>query len=235
MNIQQLIKEQTNTEWQKILLTYPHFDEINSLLTKEYNTYEPDIKILPLKENIFNAFTQCPFDKLKVIWVGQDCYINIKKNKNTGKEEPEANGLAFSVNDGIPIPPSLKNLIKEMEDDIGGELHSSDFSNLASQGILFLNAALTVRQYKSNSHAKIWKKFTNWLIEQISKNTEGIVYILLGKYAQGKKKFIDEGKHYIIEGIHPSPLSAYRGFFGSKIYSKCNSILKDIGKDEIKW
>ena len=235
MNLQQLIKEQTNDEWQELLLSYPDFEEMNSALTKEYKTYEPHIKILPFKNNIFNAFKLCPLKSLKVSLIGQDCYINMKKNKNTGEEEPEANGLAFSVNEGLPLPPSLKNLIKEMQDDIGGEFRSSDFSNLASQGILFLNAALTVRQYKSNSHAKIWRKFTDWIIQQISKNTEGIVFILLGKYAQEKKKFIDTDKHHIIEEIHPSPLSAYRGFFGSKIYSKCNTILKDTGKEEIEW
>ena len=235
MNLQNLIKEQTNPEWQELLLAYPNFDEMNVALQKEYQTYEPHIKILPYKENIFNAFKKCPYSKLKVIQISQDPYFNMKINKNTGEMEPEANGLAFSVNEGLPVPPSLKNLIKEMQDDIGVEYRSSDFSNLASQGILFLNAALTVRQHMSNSHAKIWRKFTNWVIEQISKEKEGIVFILLGKYAQGKAKFIDTKKHHLIEEVHPSPLSAFRGFFGSKIYSKCNTFLIEKGQEEIEW
>lgn len=242
MNIQQLIKEQTSPEWQEILLSYPNFEELNAALTKEYETYEPDIKILPFRENIFRAFTLCPFDKLKICFTGMDPYIQLRMNKKTGEVEPEANGLAFSVNEGLKLPPSLRNLIKEMQDDIGGEFRSSDFSELASQGILFLNSALTVRQFKSGSHSKIWKKYTDWILEKISKEKQkdGLVFILLGKHAQDKKKIIQEGDtskeaHFYVEAVHPSPLSAHKGFFGSKIFSKCNDILENQKKTKIDW
>jgi uracil-DNA glycosylase len=237
MNILQLIKDQTDEEWQSILVCPAiDYDEINASLDKEYETYEPDIKILPNKENIFKAFKLCPRSQLKVVLLGMDCYINIKTNKISSIDEPEANGLAFSVNEGMPIPPSLRNLIKEMKDDIGGEgFHSSDFSDLAKQGILFLNSALTVRQHTSNSHMKIWQKYTDAIIQQISLQEDGVVFILLGKAAQAKHKYINTDRHRILEAIHPSPLSASKGFFGSKIYSKTNALLLELGKEPIKW
>lgn len=241
MNCLSLIQDSTH-EWDAIILNYPDYTIIDKQLTEEYNTYEPDIRILPFKENIFRALKLCPLNKLKVVFLGMDPYINIKCNKITKVEEPEANGLSFSVNEGMPMPPSLKNLLKEMESDIGAK-GSSDFSYLANQGILFLNTALTVRQHKTGTHTKIWKKFTNWLIKEIStsysktktKDTQGVVFILLGNHAQEKKQFIDETHHQIIEAVHPSPLSANRGFFGSKIFSRCNVALEKLGHTSINW
>jgi len=265
MNCLSLIQATTH-EWDAIILNYPDFATIDKQLTTEYETYEPDIRILPVKEKIFRAFQLCPLNKLKVVFLGMDPYINIKCNQITKIEEPEANGLSFSVNEGMPMPPSLKNLLKEMESDIGAK-GSQDFTYLAKQGILFLNTALTVRQHKTGTHTKIWKKFTDWLIQAISNSkdgSKGLVFILLGNHAQEKKKFIyhschpggaggiaeaillaekkfietdidDTTKHIIIEAVHPSPLSANRGFFGSKIYSQCNAALEKLGHTPINW
>ena len=184
------------------------------------------LKVYPPEELIFNAFNLCDFNDIKVVIIGQDCYHG----------PDQANGLCFSVDDEVKNPPSLRNIIKEMENDLGKERVNSDFSDLASQGVLLLNASLTVHERLAGSHLKIWEGFTDNLIKHISETIDHkIVFILWGNYAKNKKKFIN-GNHYIIEGTHPSPLSANRGgFFGNNYFSKCNAFLENNNYSPIKW
>ena len=184
------------------------------------------LKVFPRNELIFRAFNLCDLEKVKVVIIGQDCYHG----------QDQANGLCFSVNDGIKHPPSLRNILKEIESDIGMKRVQSDFTDLAQQGVLLLNSSLTVHEKKAGSHLKIWEKFTDKLIRYISDyKTDKVVFILWGNYAKDKKKFISD-QHYILEGTHPSPLSANRGgFFGNKYFSKCNQILTENNKEIIKW
>jgi uracil-DNA glycosylase len=185
-----------------------------------------DLKVFPPKEQIFNAFNLCDLDKIKVVIIGQDCYHGVN----------QANGLCFSVNDDIKHPPSLRNILKEMETDLGKKRVNSDFSDLAEQGVLLLNSSLTVQEKLAGSHLKIWESFTDKLIKYISdNNTTNLVFILWGNYAKNKKKYI-RPVHQIIEGVHPSPLSANRGgFFGNEYFSKCNKFLEKNNYSPIKW
>ncbi len=184
--------------------------------------------IFPKNENLFNALELTPFDKVKVVILGQDPYHG----------DGQAHGLSFSVQEGVKLPPSLKNIFKELATDIidyniptGGDL-----TYWAKQGVLLLNATLTVGAGKAGSHQdKGWEFFTDKIIETISNQNENIIFILWGKFAQAKEKLIDETKHYIIKSAHPSPFSAYGGFFGSKPFSKTNEILRNLGKEEIDW
>lgn len=170
----------------------------------------------PKPELIFQSFELCNLTNLQVVIIGQDCY----HGKN------QANGLCFSVNDGIPIPPSLRNILKEMKHD-NIYRTSSDFRKLAAQGVLFLNSSLTVIEKKPGSHLSLWEPFTDAVIQYINDNCSGIVFILWGNYAKRKKKFITDDKHYILEGTHPSPLSANRGgFFNKKYFSEANKLIK---------
>lgn len=183
------------------------------------------LKIFPPRDKIFRAFELCDLEHTKVVIIGQDCYHGLD----------QANGLCFSVDKGMRVPPSLRNILKEMKNDLGDARESSDFSNLASQGVLLLNCSLTVLQSSAGSHMKIWEDFTNKVIESISKKRNNLIFILWGNYAKSKKKFI-HNTHIILEGHHPSPLSANRGgFFGGKYFSKTNYHLKNIGEVEIKW
>ena len=184
------------------------------------------LEIFPDNENIFNAFKLCDITDIKVVIIGQDCYHG----------KGQANGLCFSVNDGVKIPPSLRNIYKELSNDIGITRNSTDFTNLANQGVLLLNSSLTVHERLAGSHLQIWEKFTDNVIKHISDNTDSsLVFILWGNYAKSKKKYIDS-KHFIIEGTHPSPLSANRGgFFGQKFFSKANNHLISINKEPIDW
>ncbi len=180
----------------------------------------------PSKEKIFNAFNHFDFKDLKVVILGQDCYH--------GPEQ--ANGLAFSVNNGLRIPPSLRNILKELNSDLNIKRTNTDFTDLAKQGILFMNCALTVEPGKPGSHLKIWEGYSNYIINYISKNNENIIFVLWGNFAKSKKSLIDTDKHFIIEGTHPSPLSANRGgFFNTKPFSRINKKLSELGKQEIKW
>ena len=220
------------------MFTYPNndwleiFQENNSELTDIYRKIEDlksqygSLKVYPEKNNIFKAFQLCPFKETKVIIIGQDCYHG----------PGQANGLCFSVNENIPHPPSLKNILKEMKDDINIDKMSSDFTYLANQGVLLLNSSLTVHEKLAGSHLEIWEKFTDNIIEYISNNSKiDLVFILWGNYAKNKKKLIDN-RHYVIEGTHPSPLSANRGgFFGKKYFSKTNQFLKSRKYKEIIW
>jgi uracil-DNA glycosylase len=184
--------------------------------------------IYPRNADIFAAFNKTPFDKLEVVILGQDPYHGAN----------QAHGLSFSVQKGIPIPRSLSNIYKELTTDIPGFQTPShgNLSEWAEQGVLLLNASLTVRAATAGSHQKQgWETFTDMVIKTISDKKEGIVFILWGAFAQAKAELIDQKKHFIIKSPHPSPFSADRGFFGSKPFSKTNEILRKEGKREIDW
>jgi len=181
----------------------------------------------PPKQKIFQAFALCQPQDVRVVILGQDPYHGAG----------EAHGLAFSVQQGIKTPPSLRNIFKELESEFGIDLsRTSDLSSWAEQGVMLLNSVLTVGKDKAGSHSKWgWEEFTNATIEFISKENEHVVFVLWGDYARKKSVFIDTSKHAIIESAHPSPLSAYRGFLGSKPFSKINAQLHHWGKESVKW
>lgn len=213
------------TDWKEIIKEYD-FSDIENFLNKELEKLKGEIEIFPPRNLIFNCFNFFNIKDTKLVILGQDPYIN------TG----EAMGLCFSVPDGIKVPPSLKNIYKEMEDDLGITVNKNcgDLTHWAEQGVLLLNTALTVQQYKSNLHKKIWKNFTDYIIKTVSEDNENIVFILWGRYAQSKKKLIDCEKHLVLEATHPSPLGANKGgFFGCKHFSKCNKYLRKNGKKNI--
>lgn len=215
-----------NTNWDTIFNLYT--DELKIIMDKvdkERNLYEPGLKIFPENDKIFQAFKYFNIEDLKVVFIGQDCYH--------GKEQ--ANGLAFSVPEHVPNPPSLRNILKEMLDDVKINRASSNFGDLAKQGILFLNSSLTVREKCPESHLHIWCDFTNKLIKKISDISDKVIFVLWGNYAKEKKNLIDIDKHFILESVHPSPLSAYRGFFGCKHFSKINNKLEEWDKNVIEW
>jgi uracil-DNA glycosylase len=190
-------------------------------------------KVYPPPDLVFNAMRLTPFDEVKVVILGQDPYINEFRNV------PEAHGLCFSVKEGIPVPPSLKNIFKEIRDSIyqGQPLEfSTDLTRWATQGVLLLNASLSVVAGRSNSHAGLgWHELTDNIIETISDQTENVVFMLWGAFAQKKTPLIDGRKHLILKTSHPSPLSAHRGFLGSGVFVKCNSYLEEHGQKSIEW
>jgi uracil-DNA glycosylase len=183
--------------------------------------------IYPEGNTIFNAFTQTPFDQVKVVLLGQDPYHG----------EGQAHGLCFSVQDGMKPPPSLMNIYKELATDIGKEIPvSGNLLHWAQQGVLMLNVSLSVEANAPMSHSKIgWEQFTDAVIKKVSDDKNGIVFILWGQFAQAKEKLIDSSRHTMLKAAHPSPLSAYKGFFGCKHFSKTNAILQAQGKKEIDW
>ena len=190
-----------------------------------------NIKIPPLHypkdSDIFKALKLTPFDKIKVVILGQDPYHG----------DNQANGLAFSVHKDIKIPPSLRNIYKELNSDLGIDItNHGDLTKWALQGVLLLNSILTVEPYKPASHRGIgWEEYTNKIIKKINDDKENIVFILWGNYAQEKGRYIDKKKHLVIKSTHPSPFSARNGFFGSKPFSRCNTYLKENGIKEIDW
>ena len=192
-------------------------------IDKEYKSKT----IYPAYESIFRAFNLLTPDEVKVVIIGQDPYHGFN----------QANGLAFSVSDECKIPPSLKNIYKELVSDIGCSF--PEFGNLeewSRNGVLLINSVLTVEEGKPNSHKSIgWEIFTDSIIKKLSNECDNLVFILWGKPSQKKSSFIDQGKHLILMSPHPSPLSSYRGFFGSKPFSKANDYLKSIGKEQIDW
>ena len=200
-----------------------YFKNLSEFVDKQYQTNT----VYPPKDKIFAAFRDCPFDKVKVVILGQDPY----------HEPNQANGLSFSVEDGVKFPPSLRNIFKEIENDIGVKPPlSGDLTKWAQQGVLLINATLTVEAHKAGSHQnKGWEEFTNAVIEKVDKNCDKIVFILWGAYAQRKGSFIDKSKHLVLTSAHPSPLSAYRGFWNNNHFSRCNQYLKDNGMSEIDW
>mgnify|MGYP004538262631 FL=1 len=211
-------------DWDIVLKNIYDGEYFRPLLLRIQNEYKNKI-IFPPKHEVFNAFKLTPFANVKVVIVGQDPYHGVG----------EAHGLSFSVRDGIKLPPSLKNIYKELYDDLGVPIRTSgDLSSWAKQGVLLLNSTLTVEKDNANSHSNIgWQQFTDDVIRLIDNNKNDVVFILWGNYARSKKRFIKN--NFIIESAHPSPLSAYNGFFGSKPFSKCNNYLKSKGLEEIKW
>ena len=201
----------------------PYFHSLRLKLRELYKTKE----IYPHPSNIFNAFNMTPFDKIKVVIIGQDPYHG----------PGQAHGLCFSVNEKIKIPPSLQNIFKELNNDLGLDIPSSgNLTKWAGQGILLLNNVLTVERGLANSHKNIgWEEFTKSTISLISDHLSNIVFILWGKQAQEKEPLIDQSKHLILKAAHPSPLSAYNGFYGCNHFSKTNRYLRESLKDEIDW
>jgi uracil-DNA glycosylase len=214
--------------WLKVLsdeFDKPYMADLKKFLKEEK---EAGHKIYPKNADIFNAFNKTPLDKLEVVILGQDPYHG----------ESQAHGLSFSVQKGITIPPSLRNIYKELSTDIPGFVipNHGDLTEWAEQGVLLLNASLTVRAATPGSHQKRgWETFTDTVIKKISDEKKGIVFILWGSFAQAKAELIDQTKHHIIKSPHPSPFSADRGFFGSKPFSKTNEILIKEGKKPINW
>ncbi|NJN28217.1 MAG: uracil-DNA glycosylase [Cyclobacteriaceae bacterium] len=201
----------------------PYFKELARFVKAEYANYT----IYPKGRQIFNAFDHCEFDKLKVVIIGQDPYHG----------EGQANGLCFSVNDGIGMPPSLVNIFKEIRDDIGSPIPASgNLERWAEQGVLLLNATLTVRAKTPASHQnKGWEQFTDAVIKTISTEKEGLVFLLWGSFAQKKGELIDATKHKILSSPHPSPFAARKGFFGNRHFSQTNAYLVERGLEPIVW
>ena len=201
----------------------PYFSELVRCIREEYQEH----KVYPSGKHIFNAFDHCGFDNVKVVIIGQDPYHG----------PGQANGLCFSVGDGVKKPPSLVNIFKELKADVGKEIpESGNLEHWAAQGVLLLNATLTVRAHSPGSHHNIgWEKFTDAVIKVLNEEKEGLVFILWGAYAQKKGAIIDRIKHFVIESPHPSPFSAARGFFGSRPFSKTNEYLKSKGVEPVEW
>lgn len=206
-----------------------------NILEKLYKLYELKV-IYPNEEDIFKVFSYFQLNEINVVFLGQDPYINEESHNN--EVIPQAEGLAFSVPKTHKIPPSLKNIFKELKneyEDYNLPLNGNLIRWVKEEKILLLNTALTVEKGKSNSHQNIWINFVNDLIEYISDNSENIIFLLLGNNAKSKTKFIENYKHITIEGVHPSPLSANRGFFNSGIFRQVNDELLKLNKREIKW
>jgi len=201
----------------------PYFQQLTDFVRNEYQT----TTVYPPGSLIFNAFDHCPFDKVKVVLLGQDPY----------HEPGQAHGLCFSVQDGTRFPPSLINIFKEIQSDLGIPTpKSGDLTRWADQGVLLLNATLTVRAHVAGSHQnKGWEAFTDAAIQRLATQREHIVYILWGSYAQKKGAIIDPSKNLVLKSPHPSPLSASRGFFGNKHFSKANDYLVQYGQTPIEW
>ena len=201
----------------------PYFEELTRFVKSEYSAGQ----VFPAGRNIFRAFDKCPFDRLKVVIIGQDPYHGVG----------QANGLCFSVDDGVQYPPSLQNIFKEIHDDIGSPIPSNgNLDRWAEQGVLLLNAVLTVRAHQAASHSgRGWEQFTDAVVRTIAQRKEGVVYMLWGNYAQRKGQIADPERNLILKSVHPSPLSVYRGFFGCKHFSKANDYLIQQGKEPIAW
>ncbi|TDN37522.1 uracil-DNA glycosylase [Hymenobacter sp. UV11] len=202
----------------------PYFQKLTAWVRGEYAT----TTVYPLGSQIFHAFDACPFDEVKVVILGQDPY----HGKN------QAHGLAFSVNEGVRTPPSLQNIFKELQDDLPGTPApaNGNLDRWAQQGVLLLNATLTVRAATPASHQKKgWEEFTDEVIRKVSAGRPHVVFILWGAYAQKKEELIDAGKHLVLKAAHPSPYSADRGFFGSKPFSQANGWLQKHGEQPIQW
>lgn len=211
-------KEHLQQEFNK-----PYFRELTDFVRQEYG----QTTVFPPAKLIFNAFDLCPFDQVKVVIIGQDPYHG----------PGQAHGLCFSVNDGIDFPPSLRNIFKEIESDLGKPVPASgNLTRWAQQGVLLLNATLTVRAHQAGSHQKRgWETFTDAVIKELAEKRDGLVFILWGSYAQKKGAFIDRSRHLVLQSAHPSPLSAYNGFFGNHHFSQSNRWLIDHGQTAIDW
>jgi uracil-DNA glycosylase len=214
------------TTWNEILadeMQKDYYQELQAFVQKR----RAEVRVFPEEKNVFNALELTPFESVKVVILGQDPYHGFG----------QAHGLSFSVQKGTPLPPSLKNIYKELQEDIGGEFPTEgDLSHWAKQGVLLLNTVLTVEEGNANSHkGKGWERLTNRLIESLNELNHPVIFILWGKPAQDKEKLIINPNHVILKAPHPSPLSAYRGFFGSKPFSRVNDILIQQGQTPIRW
>ena len=218
VQIEESWKKQLQAEFEK-----DYFIKLTDFVRNEYASTQ----IYPPGKLIFNAFNLCPFDKAKVVIIGQDPYHG----------PGQAHGLCFSVNDGVAFPPSLKNIFKEIQDDLGIPVpESGNLTRWANQGVLLLNATLTVRAHQAGSHQKKgWEEFTDAAIRALAEQREHLVFILWGAYAQKKGAFIDRNKHLVLASAHPSPLSAYHGFFGNKHVSRANEYLMAHGETPVCW
>ena len=214
------------TTWNEILaeeIQKDYYQELQAFVQKR----RAEVRVFPEEKNVFTALELTPFESVKVVILGQDPYHGFG----------QAHGLSFSVQKGIPLPPSLKNIYKELQEDIGGDLPTEgDLSHWAKQGVLLLNTVLTVEEGNANSHkGKGWERLTNRLIKSLNELKHPVIFILWGKPAQDKEKLITNPNHVILKAPHPSPLSAYRGFFGSKPFSRVNDILIQQGQTPICW
>ena len=200
-----------------------YFAGLTDFVREDYRQYT----IYPPGRLIFNAFDLCPFEQVRVVILGQDPY----------HEPGQAHGLCFSVQEGVPLPPSLENIFREIRQDLGEEpLPSGNLERWARQGVLLLNATLTVRAHRAGSHQnKGWERFTDAVVHRLAEEKQGLVFLLWGAYAQRKGEFIDSNRHLVLKSVHPSPLSAYRGFFGNHHFSKTNQYLQSQGLDPIDW
>lgn len=213
-------------DWKALLeeeFSKPYFEKLTRFVKEEYATR----RIYPRGSNIFRAFDKCPLDKLKVVIIGQDPYHG----------PGQAHGLCFSVDEGVPHPPSLQNIFKEVASDIGTPIPSSgNLDRWAEQGVLLLNSVLTVREHEAASHAgKGWEQFTDAVVRKIAQEKQGVVYLLWGSYAQRKGAMVDPQRNCILKAVHPSPLSAYRGFLGCKHFSQANDYLISTGQTPVNW
>ncbi|MEO8796193.1 MAG: uracil-DNA glycosylase [Daejeonella sp.] len=214
--------------WKDVLMDELNSENMQQLLNFLKNEQEKGVLIYPQSDKIFNAFNHTPFNKVKIVILGQDPY----HGKN------QAHGLSFSVQDGTPPPPSLKNIFKELKNEYPDyrEPKNGDLTSWADQGVLLLNSVLTVEMSKAGSHQKKgWEIFTNSVISQLSEKGNGIVFMLWGNYAKKKAALIDQNKHFILTAAHPSPLSAYNGFFGCNHFTEANQILQKENMGEINW
>lgn len=212
--------------WREVLQTEfdkPYFELLTDFVRHAYRTTQ----CFPPARQIFRAFDLCPFDKVRVVIIGQDPYHNVN----------QAHGLCFSVQDGVKIPPSLDNIYKELNRDLGKPIPTTgNLTHWAEQGVLLLNATLTVEAHKAGSHqGKGWEELTDAAIMALNEKREKIVFMLWGSYAQRKGKYIDRRKHLVLEAVHPSPLSAYRGFIGCGHFSQTNNYLQQQGQRPISW
>ena len=218
VKIEESWRQQLQVEFDK-----PYFENLISFVKNEYASGT----VYPPGSLIFNAFNQCPFSDVKVVLIGQDPY----------HEPGQAHGLGFSVNDGVPFPPSLRNIFVEIHNDLGKPIPATgNLTRWAQQGVLLLNATLTVRAHQAGSHQKRgWETFTDAVIKTLSDQRKNLVFILWGSYAQSKAALIDGSKHLVLKSVHPSPLSAHRGFFGNHHFTLCNDYLAKCGKEKIDW
>ena len=211
--------------WTEILAPIKNTEYFTTLWEKVKEEYQTT-KCFPPKNQIFRAIELTPFEEVKVVIIGQDPYHN----------DNQANGLCFSVSDKVTAPPSLKNIFKELEDDLGIKKTSNELEMWAKQGVLLLNATLTVRAHEANSHKDLgWEKFTDFIIKEISDKKENVVFVLWGNFAEKKAGLIDTNKHFIIQSVHPSPLSARKGLFGRRPSSTIHHFLEEKGKEPINW
>lgn len=211
--------------WTEVLSPIKSSDYFTELWQKVKHEYATD-KCFPPKSQIFRALELTPFEEVRVVIIGQDPYHG----------DFQANGLCFSVSEQVKAPPSLQNIFKELEADLGIKRTSTELDDWAKQGVLLLNATLTVRGHAPNSHKDLgWERFTDSIIQEISSRKENVIFVLWGAFAQKKEALIDSSKHFIIQSAHPSPFSVHRGFFGSRPFSKINEYLQSKGESPILW